>query len=331
VELAVAVGQIAVMDFADEAAGLSAHECFAAGMAIFSEVNSSAQLDRAIALIEAASEQGVADATEKLALFEAIGIARPSNWAGALDKLRLAAAQGSAGAQGQLLVLARMAPSRGQPDWKSVRDNINLERLVGSGERQTLSESPRVRVIRGFATPAECGWLIDHARPRLKSAMIYDREGNEVVDPSRTNRSTEFQIPDMDLVIEIIRSRISRALRIPLAAFELTQFLHYQPGQEFRLHHDYLDPSNPEHRKHLDTHGQRIATFLIYLNEQFEGGETDFPKAGVRFRGKTGDAIFWANVGPDGGPDLASVHTGRPPLSGEKWILSQWVRDRASA
>ena len=74
------------MDFADKAAGLSAHECFAAGMAIFSEANSSAQLDRAIALIEAASEQGVADATEKCALFEAIGIGRPQLAAGVLAR-----------------------------------------------------------------------------------------------------------------------------------------------------------------------------------------------------------------------------------------------------
>jgi hypothetical protein len=325
------------MDSADEAAGLGAHERFAAGMAILSEANSSAHLDRAIALIEAASEQGVAEATEKCALFEAIGIGRPSNWARALDKLQLAAEQGGAGAQGQLLVLARTAPdpgeqnAAGQADWRFVRDCINLDQLLGSGTREALSDSPRVRAIRGFATPAECDWLIERARPRLKPAMVYDGGGNEVVDPARTNSSTEFQIVDMDLVIEIIRSRISRALRVPLAAFELTQFLHYRPGQEFRLHHDYLDPANPEHRKHLETHGQRIATFLIYLNEQFEGGETDFPRAGVRFRGDTGDAIFWANVGPDGEPNLASVHTGRPPSSGEKWVLSQWVRDRASA
>jgi prolyl 4-hydroxylase len=324
------------MDSADQVEGLGPQECFAAGMVIFSEANSSSQLDRAIALIEAASAHGVPDATEKCALFEAIGIARPPSWARALDQLQLAAEQGSTIAQGQLLILAKASPNLGQQapadqaDWRSVRDRINLEQLLGSGERQPLSETPRVRIIRGFASPAECHWLIECARPRLKPAMIYDCEGRHVVDPARSNSAIEFHIPDMDLVIEIIRNRISRAVRVPLAMFELTQFFHYEPGQEFKLHHDFLDPSNPEHRKHLDTHGQRIATFLIYLNEQFEGGETDFPKAGIRFRGTTGDAIFWANVGTDGEPDLASVHTGRPPSSGEKWVLSQWIRDRAA-
>ena len=148
------------MDSADQVEGLSPHECFAVGMAIFSGSNSSSQLDRAIALIEAASAHGVADATEKCALFEAIGIARPPSWARALDQLQLAAEQGSAIAQRQLLILTQASPNLGhqpladQADWKSVRDRINLEQLLGSGARQTLSDSPRIRIIRGFATPA---------------------------------------------------------------------------------------------------------------------------------------------------------------------------------
>jgi prolyl 4-hydroxylase len=299
-------------------------------MVMLSGANSSSQPDRAIALIEAASGHGVPDATEKCALFEAIGIARPPNWARAFDQLLLAAEQGSGSAQRQLVILAKAPPNTDKADWRFVRDRINLEQLLSSGERQTLSNSPWVRIIRGFATPAECQWLIERARTRLQPAMIYNREGSQVVDPSRSNSATEFQIPDMDVVIEIIRNRISRTLKVPLAAFELTQIFHYGAGQEFKLHHDFLDAANPEHRKHLETHGQRIATFLIYLNERFEGGETDFPKAGIRFRGLTGDAIVWANVGAGGEPDLGSVHTGRPPSSGEKWVLSQWVRDRAA-
>ena len=87
------------MDSADQVGGLGPDECFAAGMAILSGSNSISQLDRAIALIEAASAHGVPEATEKCALFEAIGIARPPSWARAFDQLQLAAEQGSAIAQ----------------------------------------------------------------------------------------------------------------------------------------------------------------------------------------------------------------------------------------
>jgi hypothetical protein len=69
-------------------------------------------------------------------------------------------------------------------------------------------------------------------------------------------------------------------------------------------------------------------TFLVYLNEGFEGGETDFPAAPYRFKGSTGDAVLFVNVDVRGQPDFKTKHAGLPPTSGEKWLLSQWVRDR---
>jgi hypothetical protein len=74
--------------------------------------------------------------------------------------------------------------------------------------------------------------------------------------------------------------------------------------------------------------GQRIATFLIYLNDDFEGGETVFPKAGLSVRPAKGDALFFANVDEAGAPDPRSLHAGLPVAAGEKWIVSQWIHNR---
>ncbi len=49
-------------------------------------------------------------------------------------------------------------------------------------------------------------------------------------------------------------------------------------------------------RETLAAFGQRIATFLIYLNEGYEGGETSFPRIGLNYRAEQGDALFFANV-----------------------------------
>lgn len=297
--------------------------------------DSDSHLEHGIALLDAASAGGLAAATELCAVFEAMGVRRRPNWDRAFDRLVEAAEQGSARAGMQLLLLA---DPTSEPDigaqlgsWLDVRERISLERLLKSGERVTLSDAPRVRVIREFATAPECRWVIERARERLKPAMIFDHSGRHVVDPGRSNTGMDFRVLEMDLVLEVLRARISAAVRVPLPVFELTQVFHYAPGEEFRLHHDYLDPSNPDHRKHLADHGQRIATFLVYLNDDFEGGETEFPKVDVRFRGNAGDAIFWANVDMDGAPDPLSFHSGLPPSSGEKWLLSQWIRDRAAS
>jgi hypothetical protein len=36
-------------------------------------------------------------------------------------------------------------------------------------------------------------------------------------------------------------------------------------------------------------------------------------------------------VSDSGEPDRRMLHAGRPPVSGEKWILSKWVRSRPQA
>ena len=298
---------------------------FALGVELLSGDDPAQHFKRAIALIEGASADGHAPATELCAVFEAMGVARPQSWERAFDRLLDAALQGSGTARGQLQVLAR---DHGEP--ASLRSAIDLPGLLSCPDRASLSDSPRIRTIDGFATPGECRWLTERARTRLRPATIIAPDGMQALDPGRSNTGTEFQVLDMDVVLEIIRARISAATKLPVPLFEWTQVLRYEVGQEFKPHHDFLDPSNLAYGDQA-RFGQRIATFLIYLNDDFEGGETDFPKAEVRYRGRAGDAIFFANVDRAGKPDPLTLHAGLPPTSGEKWILSQWIRDRAGS
>ncbi|HET7605405.1 MAG TPA: 2OG-Fe(II) oxygenase [Sphingomicrobium sp.] len=307
---------------------------FALGRMLLDGPRAAVDGGRGIGLIEQAAASGNGDATAMIALFDAMGISGPPDWERALDRLALAAERGSSSARLQLGLLARVAPrqerpaSHGGSSWGALRGRVDLPRAFQSGAFKALSEQPRVRVIEQFASPAECRWLIERTRERLRPAnVINPATGALGYTAGRSNSGAEFQVPDMDLVIEMIRARISAATRLPLPLFEPTQVLHYAPGQEFRPHFDFLDPANPAYGEEL-RRGQRVATFLIYLNDRFVGGETDFPEAGLRFRGRTGDAIFWANVGPDGRPDPLTRHAGLPPASGEKWILSQWIRGR---
>jgi hypothetical protein len=297
--------------------------------------DSSHHIQQWIGLVEESSNAGHAPATELWAVFEAMGVARPQNWERAFDLLLTAAKQGSLSAQRQLVILARrdeaVPPEPDAASWSEVRASISMDALAAHGERISVSDAPRIRVIERFATPAECAWLIDRARSRLKRAIVIDYDGADKIDPGRTNTGADFLVQDMDLVLEIIRTRISAATRVPLPVFEPTQILHYEVGEEFKLHHDFLDPTNPALHEDLRQQGQRIATFLIYLNEDFEGGETEFPDVGLRLRGKTGDALFWANLDMEARPEPRSRHAGLPPTSGQKWILSQWIRDRTPA
>jgi len=292
-------------------------------------------VQQATSLLERQSEQGNGDASERCALVAALGSVRPPDWGRALDLLATAAAQGSRSAQEQLLLLLDNEcdpdlPRQAGPEfWLSARLKVPLDERMRAGEKQTLSESPRIRLIRDFLTPAEARWLVGLARERLAPATVFDQEtGGQTTDSARNNSFLVFRLGEMNLVTEVIRQRISTATKLPVPVFEPSQVLHYAVGQRFKPHHDFLDPDNPAYQSSLTVFGQRIATFLIYLNDGYEGGETSFPAIGLNFRAKQGDALFWANVTQDGAPDLKTVHAGLPPMSGEKWVFSQWIRDR---
>lgn len=282
-------------------------------------------------LAEQALEKGHSEATCLIATMEAIGAGRPQNLQRALDLLRLAAERCSQHAQAQLRLLNGLDPADSSvDDWSQLRGSIDIDRLLTAPERESLSDSPRIRVVRGFASPAECAWVIARVRHKLGPAMIWDElSGMGKLDPSRSNSAVELRLTDMDVVTEAVRARISRSVKLPEPIFETPQVMQYAVGQEFRPHHDFLDPHQPGTAADLARRGQRIATFLIYLNDDFEGGETQFPKAGISHRGSTGDALFFANITPEGAPDPLTLHAGTPPTKGEKWIFSQWIRDRS--
>lgn len=272
---------------------------------------------RAAGLLAAAAEAGDADAAALLATVEAMGVAGPQSWARAFAWLERAAALGSEGAKAQLALLGHeggIAASTTPPP------------------KRSLSDAPRIRVIEGFATAGECDWVMARAHGRLGPAMVLDQQtGREKSHPDRTNKAIELNVPAMDVVIQVLRARIAAATNLPLPVFEPAQIMHYSVGEEFRPHYDFLTQDAEGWAAQLQHYGQRIATFLLYLNDDFEGGETDFPAIGLSHRGAKGDALFFANIEPSGAPDRKTLHAGKPPTRGQKWILSQWIRDRTPA
>lgn len=114
---------------------------------------------------------------------------------------------------------------------------------------------------------------------------------------------------------------------MPVEHFEVAKLLHYDPGQTFMRHSDFLKPG-AEMDVEIAARGQRVATFLLYLNDDYDGGETEFMDAGFKFKAGKGDALMFLNVDARGEPDPMSMHAGVPTTRGEKWVLSLWLRGK---
>lgn len=244
----------------------------------------------------------------KQAVRAAYGWHRPQSWTDALALLAKAAEAGEEGARRQL-DLATQAP---------------IEALLTPPRVERLSDVAAIAACRGFAPPGFSEWLIDRARERLVAASV-NQAGERIV---RSALDFGFGPRERDLVLAIMQERAARLVSLPVNYHEPPNIISYEPGQEFGLHVDYIDPRVPEFQPELQSMGQRTATIVTYLNTDFEGAETWFPDAGVRFRGGAGDAIVFVNVLPDGTPDFNTRHAGLPPARGRKWVLSQWIREK---
>ena len=192
-----------------------------------------------------------------------------------------------------------------------------------------MSANPLVRVFPNFVTPSVCNWLIEQARPGLKRALIYDPVGGkDIADHMRTNSAAGFDLMHADLVQAAVQWRMSIAVGVPIAHMEGPTVLHYAIGEQITNHYDFVNPRIPNYQSEFDKRGQRIVTFLVYLNDDYEGGETDFPEPGPALSRRKGNGIFFTNALPNGEPDLRMVHAGLPPKDNEKWLMSQFIRNR---
>lgn len=286
-----------------------------------------------VGMMQAAAAQGDPEAEHICGMIAAQDVALEERWSTTLTHVERAAEAGLSLARAALELLASGFAASGDESarWKMLANLVDAESFVRGREATArLSESPRIFVFERFAAPALCSWLIERARPRIHRAYVYDPEvgtGGQVRE-SRTNSSADFGVVHSDLVLMLLRNRIANSVGLPLQSLESTSILHYATGEEFSAHYDFLDPRVPGFAREVATKGQRVATFLIYLNDDYAGGETEFPLLDISFKGCQGDALLFWNVDETDKPDTRTRHTGTPPTSGEKWVFSQWLRRR---
>ena len=275
-------------------------------------------------LVDAAA-RGDGEASALLARLAAWGALQPQSWPDALHHLQRAAELGWAPAQQELRFLAR----HDGDDWPDLQRCVDIRSLTTPPAARVLAVSSQVRAIKDFTTPAECAWLIGLARADLRRAQVYRKDAEGYTESgTRTNSEADYIFGNADLVLRVVIERISRAIGLPIRHFEVAKLLHYEPGQQFAPHHDFQQPTTPALAREIAQRGQRVATVLVYLNDDFEGGETEFPRLALKHRGATGDALLFANVRPDGALDHDTLHAGLPTTRGVKWVLSQWIRSR---
>jgi hypothetical protein len=290
--------------------------------------------EEAATWLSAAADHDHVPALELLATIRAAGVLALPDWGGALDLLGKAAAIGSAAAQRQLVLLATGLRAPSDPRdaalaWREAIGKIDISAWMTPPPRIPICEAPRVRKAAPFAGPAVCDWIRGKTVGRMRAGTMYHPDLRmEQVDPHRSCGDFQFDILSTDLIVQAVRERIAALTKLPILAMEPPRVFHYDLGQEIKPHYDRFGNADRGYGVEGGYRGDRIVTFLLYLNDDFDGGDLDFPKAGFRAKGAKGDAIYFAHVDIKGEQDPLSLHAGMKVTRGEKYVLSQWIHDR---
>jgi len=84
--------------------------------------------------------------------------------------------------------------------------------------------------------------------------------------------------------------------------------LKYKKGQEYKTHYDGSAGSG------------RAISAICYLNDDYEGGEIEFPEFKVKIKPEAGMLILFPS-------NFAYKHTAYPVTSGTKYALVTWIHD----
>ena len=174
-----------------------------------------------------------------------------------------------------------------------------------------LPTYPKPVVIENFLSENERIHIKQEAKSKLHvSTVDKDRRVDEQIRKSETAwLSTEDPI-----VRSVVERCVSRTDR-PIENCEQLQVLRYTEGGHYNPHQDvfYQDKN------------KRLYTFIIALNDEYEGGETAFPYLNEKYKLKAGDALFFHTLDNYGLDTTDALHGGQPVKSGEKWVCNLWV------
>ena len=214
-----------------------------------------------------------------------------------------------------------------------------------------LSRDPFVFLARGFLSDQEADHVLDVARSHLIPSTVVNSNAEYYVQSNYRTSSSAFLAKRMTPVIACIDHRVANLTQLPREHIEPLQVVHYLPGQEFKVHFDWLQ-KDALVDFWAQQYGQRVFTGLVYLNDErdgLQGGETEFPTLGIRVQPEKGTMLGWYNVDhlqQEGMRpylpythintmlfmicyiDHRTGHAGLPVIQGEKAAINIWVRNR---
>jgi prolyl 4-hydroxylase len=168
------------------------------------------------------------------------------------------------------------------------------------------------QVIKGILSDKERRYIITLAEDKLEDSKITT---GKIVNESIRKSKTAWLSKNDPIVDRIIRKCLKYTDK-HVTNFEKLQVLKYEKNGHYKYHQDCF----------IGDKNKRIHTFILALNDDYDGGETHFPHINKSYKLSAGDALFFDTLNKWECMSSKALHGGLPVKSGEKWICNLWVR-----
>lgn len=188
-----------------------------------------------------------------------------------------------------------------------------------------------ILIRENVVTKEGINFLVDHMKKSSKQDL-------SVFDPDKSNekQSIEWitdknyrdtQICDINPVLpqiqelmkNIVFNIINPFYEFEIKDSEVPQLLHYGIGGHYMPHIDgYAEWANPDGTKMWRKSVDRDLSFVLYLNNDFEGGDFIFPKLNIKVKPKPGMMITFPST-------PYYLHGVEPVTKGTRYAMVTWM------
>jgi hypothetical protein len=164
---------------------------------------------------------------------------------------------------------------------------------------------------------------------KINESDIKWQEAEVLVDENKNTSGTNYRARDTDLILlreypdepnpvlgafrKAFRDQIQPCIDYYVAyhaakieTMEHPQLLRYGPKQKF---HDHID-DHPFFTRRI--------SLTFYLNEEYEGGDVEFPRFNLKFKAKKNQLLMFPS-------NFVYNHEVHPVTSGVRYVIVQWM------
>lgn len=193
----------------------------------------------------------------------------------------------------------------------------------GRGYCSVTEEYVLPQVYENFVSDNEIEHIIKIAEPKFRESKLVSGFSENV------RKSETAWLSKEDPIVSTVIKKVCDITQIPFENAEKIQVVKYGQNGFYSKHFDASCDDKKECVEFEKNGGQRAVTMIIYLNDDFTGGTTEFPNLKQEFSPKKGNALLFYSLQKNGDKcHPLSLHAGTPVKTGHKYIANVWLREK---